>query len=155
MKCGECGISLTQENALKTIYGNDDYICKHCVDDSVGYNFCESCRKYVACDDSSYCQTDGGIYCYKCENEKLAVCNECSKLHFKELVVDGVCNECRNKGQEISEKPDILKYLKSVESDLYDLYNRLRDNYNDDFEFIQKEDDRLIIYNIIDLINDI
>ena len=50
---------------------------------------------------------------------------------------------------------EILKYLKSVESDLYDLYNRLRDNYNDDTKFIQKEEDRLIIYNIIDLINNI
>ena len=49
----------------------------------------------------------------------------------------------------------ITEYLKIVKDDLYDLYNRLRENYNDDVEFEQKEEDRVIICNIIDAIDEL
>ena len=47
------------------------------------------------------------------------------------------------------------KELINIECDILDLYNRLVDNYNNDRKFIQKEEDRLTIYSVLEYIKEL
>lgn len=53
------------------------------------------------------------------------------------------------------DKEKLIKYLKSVYSDLDNLCKRLQDSYNNQKEFCQCEEDRLILYNILEFIDNI
>ena len=46
---------------------------------------------------------------------------------------------------------ELMQYLEKAKEDLISLYDRLRADWNDEKEFEQDEEDRLIIYNIIEL----
>ena len=50
---------------------------------------------------------------------------------------------------------DLKKYLYKSYSELDNLCKRLQDNYNNDVEFEQHEEDRLIIYNILEKIDEL
>ena len=47
------------------------------------------------------------------------------------------------------EETELIEYLIKVQDDLYEIYNRLADNYNGDVEFKQYEEDRLILFTIL------
>ena len=48
---------------------------------------------------------------------------------------------------------DLKKYLCKSYNELDNLCKRLQDNYNNDVEFEQHEEDRLVIYNILEKID--
>ncbi len=47
---------------------------------------------------------------------------------------------------------DIIEYLKNNKHELDSLCKRLQNNYNNDTAFEQAEEDRLIIYNILEML---
>ena len=48
---------------------------------------------------------------------------------------------------------ELIKYLYKSYNELDNLCKRLQDNYNNDVEFEQHEEDRLVIYNILEKID--
>lgn len=50
---------------------------------------------------------------------------------------------------------DNQDFIKSLTMDLDTLCRKLQDNYNDGKEFIQSEEDRIVVYDTIEYLNEV
>jgi hypothetical protein len=80
------------ENCEIVSIADGDNVCSKCFE-SEGIS-CHCCADNYMDADNVTC-IDDEYYCNECRDEKFAFCDECQEWIAKDMVVDGICSDCR------------------------------------------------------------